>query len=146
VTCVDASALAGQFIERNAALNQVSGKVTATIGDAFETLQAYKQANRRFDVVIIDPPAFIKRRKDITNGRRLNELAVRLLAPNGLLVSASCSLHMPEAELTHCVQLAFAKQQRLGRLIHRGQQGFDHPIHPAIPETAYLKALFCVAD
>lgn len=150
VHCVDASDLAIQQVHKNAKLNQVDAKVTAEASEAFTYLRRAKEQSQRFDVVIIDPPAFIKKRKDIKQGvqayHRLNEAALQLLAPGGLLVSASCSLHMPEAELIHAVQCALAKQGRHGRLVHRGQQGFDHPIHGAIPETAYLKALYFQCD
>lgn len=148
--CVDASALAIEFVAKNATLNDVGDKVTAEVGEAFDVLRGLKEKGQRFDVVIIDPPAFIKKRKDFNTGvqayRRLNELALSVLAPGGVLVSASCSLHMSEAELMHGVQLALAKHQRHGRLLHRGQQAFDHPVYPAIIETAYLKTLFFQVD
>lgn len=146
VHCIDASATAIDYVKRNAALNHVADKVSTQVADAFDALKHAKEQGQSFEVVIIDPPAFIKKRKDFEAGlnayRRLNELAVSVLAPGGLLVSASCSLHMPQENLIHCAQLAFAKHQRQARLIYRGQQGFDHPVHGAIPETAYLKCLF----
>ena len=144
--CVDSSALAIEFVGRNAALNDVGAKVSSEVGEAFDVLRRLKEQGKKFDVVVIDPPAFIKKRKDFNTGvqayRRLNDLALSVVAKGGLLVSASCSLHMSEAELMNGVQLALAKQQRTGRLLYRGQQGFDHPVHPAIIETAYLKTLF----
>ncbi len=150
VQCIDASALAIDYVNRNAALNKVASVVHGEVGDAFDIMRAYKEQGRQFDVVIIDPPAFIKKRKDFNAGgqayRRLNELALNLLAPGGLLVTCSCSLHLPEAELIHCVQMGLAKTQRHGRLIFRGQQSFDHPIHPSIPESSYLKSLFFQVD
>ncbi len=99
VFCVDASAFALDGVERNAALNGLSEKMTCVEGDAFEAMKELKAAEERFDVVITDPPAFIKRKKDLRNGeaayRRLNETAMRLLTKDGILVSASCSMHLP---------------------------------------------------
>lgn len=150
VHCVDASDLAIQQVHKNAKLNQVEAKVTAEVSEAFAYLRRARDQGQRFDVIIIDPPAFIKKRKDIKQGvqayHRLNDAALHVLAPGGLLVSASCSLHMPENELIHAVQCALAKQGRHGRLLHRGQQGYDHPVHGAIPETSYLKALYFQCD
>jgi len=105
-----------------------------------------KQAGERFDVVLVDPPAFIKRRKDLKEGtlayRRINEAAMGLLSRDGLLVSSSCSYHMEEARLLETLQKAGRHRDRTLQLVERGQQGPDHPVHPAIPETAYLKTLF----
>ena len=100
---MDASAFALDGVERNAALNGVAEKVACVEGDVFEALRELKAADERFDVVIADPPAFIKRKKDLKNGeaayRRLNEQAMRLLSKDGILVSASCSMHLPEDDL-----------------------------------------------
>ncbi|MFG1489783.1 RsmD family RNA methyltransferase, partial [Oceanospirillum sp. HFRX-1_2] len=83
VLCVDASETALDEVEKNAALNGVSDKVETMLGDAFEALKQLIQEGERFDVIVLDPPAFIKRRKDIKNGelayQRINQLAMRLL-------------------------------------------------------------------
>jgi 23S rRNA (cytosine1962-C5)-methyltransferase len=104
-------------------------------------------AQRRFDVVIVDPPAFIKRRKDIRQGEqgyaRLNQLALELLVPGGILISCSCSMHLAETRLQQILLQAAVRQSRQLQLLERGFQCQDHPVHPAIPETAYLKAMFC---
>ena len=113
--------------------------------DAFEALAALKADGEQFDVVILDPPAFIKKRKDIPNGERayarLNREAMRLLGRDGLLLSASCSMHLAHERLVDVVRGAVRHQDRHGQVIFQGHQGPDHPVHPAIPETAYLKAL-----
>ena len=100
VFCVDASAFALDGVERNAALNGVAEKMTCIEGDVFEALKELKASEERFDVIVADPPAFIKHKKDMKNGegayRRLNEQAMRLLSKDGILVSASCSMHLPE--------------------------------------------------
>lgn len=146
VVCVDASAAALEGVARNAALNGVGARVQTLQGDAFEIMSALKQSGERFDVVVLDPPAFIARRKDHKNGliayRRANELALRLLAKEGYLVSGSCSLHLTRAELVDVIRAAARHIDRAVQLIHHGHQGADHPVHPAIPETEYLKAVF----
>jgi 23S rRNA (cytosine1962-C5)-methyltransferase len=143
VLCLDSSAAAIDGVRQNAENNGVS--VRTVLADAFDGLRALRDAGASFDVVVLDPPAFIKRRKDADAGRvayqRLNELALRLLAADGLLVSCSCSFHLTEAELIATVQRAGARQQRFLRLLELGGQAPDHPVHPAIPETRYLKCL-----
>lgn len=147
VFCVDASAFALDGVERNAALNGVADKMTCVEGDAFEAMKELKNAEERFDVVITDPPAFIKRKKDIKNGeaayRRLNETAMRLLNKDGILVSASCSMHLPEDDLQNILLSSARHLDRNIQLLERGSQGPDHPVHPAIPETRYIKSLTC---
>lgn len=147
VMCVDGSALALDGVERNAALNGVAEKMTCVEGDVFEALKELKAAEERFDVVIADPPAFIKRKKDLKNGeaayRRLNEAAMRLLTKDGILVSASCSMHLPEDDLQNILLGSARHLDRHIQLLERGGQGPDHPVHPAIAETRYIKSLTC---
>lgn len=145
VTCLDASAQAVAQIESNAALNGLSGRVSAQMGDAFEALRELRQQRRRFDVVIVDPPAFAKRRKDFPEGRmayrRINELAMRVLADDGILVSCSCSFHMPRDPFVDAVGFGAARLARTYRVLAHLGQAPDHPVLPAIPETAYLKGV-----
>ncbi|VXA92751.1 RlmI/RlmK family 23S rRNA methyltransferase [Pseudomonas sp. 8AS] len=147
VFCVDASAFALDGVERNAALNGVADKLTCVEGDVFEALKELKAAEERFDVVVCDPPAFIKRKKDIKNGeaayRRLNETAMRLLGKDGILVSASCSMHLEEDHLQNILLTSARHLDRNIQLLERGSQGPDHPVHPAIHETRYIKSLTC---
>jgi len=147
VMCVDASALALDGVERNASLNGVAEKMTCVEGDVFEAIKELKAAEERFDVVIVDPPAFIKRKKDLKNGeaayRRLNEQAMRLLSRDGILVSASCSMHLPEEDLQNILLLSARHLDRHIQVLERGSQGPDHPVHPAIAETRYIKSLTC---
>lgn len=144
--CVDQSAGALERVEGNARLNGVEDQVSVLRSDAFAAVRELKQAGERFDIVLVDPPAFIKRKKDLKEGalayRRINEAAMGLLAKEGLLVSSSCSYHMEEARLLETLQRAARHRDRTLQLVERGQQGPDHPVHPAIPETAYLKTLF----
>ncbi|WP_163558126.1 class I SAM-dependent rRNA methyltransferase [Halomonas sp. NO4] len=145
VLCIDASARALEQVAENAALNGLHEEVAVGEGDAFEALAALRAEGERFDVVILDPPAFIKKRKDIASGERayarLNREAMRLLGRDGLLLSASCSMHLAPERLVEVVRGAVRHQDRHGQVIFQGHQAPDHPVHPAIPETAYLKAL-----
>lgn len=145
VFCVDASGFALDGVERNATLNGVAEKVTCVEGDVFEALKELKAAEERFDVVVADPPAFIKRKKDLKNGeaayRRLNEQAMRLLNKDGILVSASCSMHLLEDDLQNILLGSARHLDRNIQLLERGGQGPDHPVHPAIAETRYIKSL-----
>jgi 23S rRNA (cytosine1962-C5)-methyltransferase len=145
VFCVDASGFALDGVERNATLNGVAEKVTCLEGDVFAALKELKSAEERFDVIVADPPAFIKRKKDIKNGeaayRRLNETAMRMLNKDGILVSASCSMHLEEDHLQNILLTSARHLDRNIQLLERGAQGPDHPVHPAIAETRYIKSL-----
>ena len=147
VVCVDASASAVEAIARNAERNGLSDRVTAVRADAFDHLKALREAREHFDVVILDPPAFVKRRKDLKEGslayRRLNELGMRVLARDGILVTCSCSYHMPRATLLDGVQQGARHLDRQVQMLVSLQQAPDHPVHPAIPETDYLKGFIC---
>ena len=144
---VDASEQALDLVDHNARLNGFSQPVNTYQGNAFEVLKHLVEEKRRYDVVVMDPPAFIKRKKDFQNGlqayTQTNELALRLLNPGGILVSASCSMHLPEESLMDVVRKTARHVDRHVSVFARGSQGMDHPVHPAIPETRYLKALFC---
>lgn len=146
VLCVDASQKAVAQVLQNAALNGVSERVQARCGKAIEVLKALIAEGASFDVVVLDPPAFIKRRKDQKAGeaayRHINELGLQLLSDGGLLVSASCSMHLAEDTLVDIVRASAWKAGRDARIIQRLGQGPDHPVHPAIVETNYLKAVF----
>jgi 23S rRNA (cytosine1962-C5)-methyltransferase len=144
-TCVDASQTALEFAQANAARNGL--RLEPLRADAFDALKALGERGERFDVVILDPPAFIKRKKDLPQGqaayRKLNQLALALLAEEGLLVSCSCSYHLAVEELIAAVQAAARHSGRGVQILEIAGQSPDHPVHPAIPETRYLKALFC---
>ena len=146
VTCVDSSTLALDYVIKNAELNNVHDKVDCIEGDVFEVCKKLKEMDERFDVVIADPPAFIPRRKDQKAGelayQRLNQMAMRLLSKDGLLVSASCSMHLDKPALVKAISLAGQTLEKQLQIIEQGGQGPDHPIIPAIPETDYLKSIF----
>ena len=145
VTCIDSSAGALEAAARNAAANGV--ELRAIKGDAFVALEELNAAREKFDVVIVDPPAFIKRRKDAGKGeaayKRLNQLAMQLLPRDGLLVSCSCSYHLEPEALLDAIQKGGRHLGRFVQVLASGGQSPDHPVHPAIPETRYLKAFLC---
>ena len=150
VTCVDASAPALKQVHHNAGLNGLADRVDVLKGDAFQVLRDLRLQGESFDVVLLDPPAFIKRRKAVAEGtlayRRLNQAALQVVAGNGILVTSSCSHHLRRDQLVHTVQQAARRSGHFLRLLEYGQQAPDHPVHPAIVETEYLKTLFLTAS
>lgn len=146
VVCVDSSARAPDDIRRNAELNGVAERVRIERSDAFDALRALRAARERFDLVVLDPPAFIKRKKDIKEGTqaylRLNQMALQVLSKDGVLVSCSCSYHLARGELVDVLLKSSRHIDRFLQIVEQGHQGPDHPVHPAIPETAYLKAFY----
>ncbi len=147
VTLLDSSASALEMAQRNAELNNVGDKVKVLEGSAFDALKELHEREERFDTIILDPPAFIPRRKDIRAGetayRRINELAIRLLSREGFLISASCSLHLTRDALTDILRASARHLDRQLQILEQHGQGADHPVHPAIAETDYLKSVFC---
>ncbi len=147
VTCVDVSPLSAEWVARNAALNGVADKVNSIPGDAFDVMTQLLAEGQKFDVVIVDPPAFIPKAKDHAKGlaayQKLNALAIRLLAVNGTLFSGSCSMHLSRDELLASIQKAARANDRRVQLLEETHQAPDHPIHPAMKETQYLKGLIC---
>ena len=146
VTCVDSSARAMEFVQRNAELNGVADRMTTLPMEANAAMKELILQGQRFDVVVIDPPAFIKRKKDFKNGlagyHAINELAMRLVEPGGILVSASCSMHLSRDQLMDVVRSSGRHIDRFVQVFATEGQAEDHPVHPAIPETEYLKSIF----
>jgi 23S rRNA (cytosine1962-C5)-methyltransferase len=147
VWCIDSSAKALEYVKNNAILNGVNDRVQTLQGDAFEVLKTLRGEGHKFDVIVLDPPAFIKRKKDQPAGeeayRRLNQLAIQLLSQEGILVSASCSLHLAGDSLREFLGAASRQVDRHLQVLEQGHQGPDHPVHPVIPETNYLKTFIC---
>ena len=145
VTCVDSSAAALELAAANAERNGL--KIVARKGDAFEVLEDLVKQGARFDIVVIDPPAFAKRKKDLPKAlaayKRLNQLALQAIASDGILVSCSCSFHVSAEELQDAIAKAARGAEKHLQILEMGGQAPDHPVHPAIPETRYLKAYFC---
>jgi len=143
VMCVDSSAPALDLAYANAELNGVQERVAMLEGDAFEALKSLREEREKFDVVILDPPAFIKRKKDAKRGleayERINRMAMQVLERDGILISASCSHHLAREKLSDLMLKGARHIDRDMQLLEEGHQGPDHPIHPAIPETRYIK-------
>ena len=145
VACVDSSELALSYAARNMAAQGQPGETFR--GDALDVMKQLRAEGRQFDVVVVDPPALIKRKKDEEAGQAhygaLNRAAMHLLAADGLLVSCSCSHHLSEEQLQRILLRESRQAGRRLQILERGGQGPDHPVHPAIPETLYLKAFYC---
>ena len=145
VTCVDASSSAVDAVHHNAKLNGLEN-VDTIEGDAFDALKALAEEKERFDIVVLDPPALIPRRRDQKAGEeayaRLNQLGLRLLERDGLLVSASCSMHLSQEKLIDIIRSSGRKIDRFVQLLEQGHQAPDHPVIPGIPETDYIKSCF----
>lgn len=145
VACVDSSEPALAAAQRSAALNGVT--LETIKADALDALKALRAEGRQFDLVIVDPPALIKRKKDEEAGLAhygaLNRAALHLLAADGVLISCSCSHHLSEEQLQRVLLRESRQAGRRLQILERGEQGPDHPVHPAIPETRYLKAFYC---
>jgi len=146
VEFVDSSQQAINAVKENVKLNQLTTRLTTVCEDAFVVLKEYVQKRQTFNVIILDPPAFVKKAKDKAEGllayHRINELALKMLTPGGILISCSCSMQVSMQDLIDILQRISAKNQIPIQLLERGHQGPDHPLHLAIPETDYLKALF----
>ncbi|HSG90981.1 MAG TPA: class I SAM-dependent rRNA methyltransferase [Pseudomonadales bacterium] len=145
-TVVDSSAPALEVLETNAADLGVADAVTVQRGDGFDVLAGLADAGERFGIVIVDPPALIKRRKDLKAGERayerLAQSALRLVADDGLVVFGSCSLHLQRDTLREIIRGAARHTERQVQVLGVSGAGPDHPVHPAIPESDYLKAAF----
>jgi 23S rRNA (cytosine1962-C5)-methyltransferase len=140
VTLVDSSQPALDHAMAAAAQNGFTG-VAARRGDAFDVMEAL--AGERFDIVVCDPPAFAKSRKDQAAGlrayQRMARLAAPLVAPGGFLFAASCSHHASVDAFAAEIATGVQRARREARILATVGAGPDHPVHPHLPESAYLK-------
>jgi len=148
VVCVDSSAPALALAEESARANGVTIKPVKA--DVFEELERLAAAGERFDIVLADPPPFVKSKKDLEPGakayRKLARLAANVTAAGGLLMLASCSHNIPsERFAAECAQ-GLLRSGRRAALIRQSGAGPDHPVHPLLPESAYLKAVAYALD
>ncbi len=143
VLAVDRSELALQLAASSARANGLEARCAFEKADAFEKLEQLGQAGERFDVVITDPPNFVKSRKDLGPGarafRKLAKLAAPLVAPGGLWFVACCAHLLPQETFAKEVAIGLSAAGRAGRILAQGGAGPDHPVHPQVPESAYLK-------
>jgi len=148
VTLCDSSAAAIEQSQKNLALNRFgSDNITCQVADAFEFLRTERQQGRRYDVIVLDPPKLMPGRRDMDKAIRaykdLNLQALKLLEPQGILITFSCSGNMSAEMFKETVAYA-AKDAGVNlQIIEQLHQGFDHPVRSSVPETEYLKGLVC---
>ncbi len=144
VLAVDISAEAVRQARRNAEANAFS-QVTVVEANLFDFLRELDRRGEAFDLIVLDPPAFAKSRAAVPNALRgykeINLRALRLLRPEGVLVTCSCSYHMSEEMFLAMLREAAADARRQVRILERRTQAADHPILLAMPETHYLKCV-----
>jgi 23S rRNA (cytosine1962-C5)-methyltransferase len=145
VTLLDRSAHALDLAMQTAAANGLADRVVAQKAEALEALEAMGTAGTKFDIVVADPPAFAKARKDQPQALRgygkLARLAAALVAPGGFLFIASCSHHVAPGDFADAVIWGLGRAKRDAKLLYQTGAGPDHPVHPQLPESAYLKGL-----
>jgi 23S rRNA (cytosine1962-C5)-methyltransferase len=141
VTGVDSSRPALETAEKNAALN--GREIEWIEANAFDLLRDYSDQGKRYDCVVLDPPAFAKSRRDLPTALRgykeLNLRALKMLRSGGILVSCSCSYHVSQSELLETISAAALDSHRILRILENRGASVDHPTILGIPETAYLK-------
>lgn len=142
VEAADLSAAAVATAKENQRLNNIAN-VTFTEGNSFDILKSYDTSRRTFDMVILDPPAFAKNRESVPAAVRgykeINLRAIKILRPGGLLVTCSCSYHIPESLFLQLIAQAANDAHRYTQVVERLTQARDHPILLTMPETHYLK-------
>jgi 23S rRNA (cytosine1962-C5)-methyltransferase len=141
---IDMAPAAVEAARRNQKLNSISN-VHFREGNTFDILKEYSDSERRFQMIILDPPAFAKNRDSIPAARRgykeINLRAVKLLRPGGFLVTCSCSYHISEATFLQILAEAANDAHKNITIVERRTQSQDHPILLTMPETHYLKCL-----
>lgn len=150
VLAVDRSAPSLALATQAASRNKVGQKIRFETADVFDMLADIASSKERFDVVIADPPAFVKAKKDHAAGlrgyRKLLRLAASVVKPGGLLFAASCSQLVSTDEFADQLRLGLNDAGREGKIVRASGADLDHPIHPSLPQSAYLKALAIVID
>ncbi len=148
--CIDRSQPALNVAQRAAELNGVTGKVSFEKSEVFDALEKMGAAGQQFGVVVCDPPAFVKSRKDLKIGiqgyRKMVRLAAPLVAPGGFLFAASCSHLVDPPPFADQVRRGLHDAGRVARILRTSGAALDHPVHPGLPESAYLKALTLQLD
>ena len=143
VTGVDSSRPALEMAEKNAALN--GRELEWVEGNAFDLLREYAAANRRYDTIVLDPPAFAKTKRDLEKAlggyKELNLRAMKMLRPGGILVTCSCSYHVSTSDFFEVVADAARDAHKSFRVIENRGGAKDHPMLLNVPETGYLKCL-----
>lgn len=151
VVAVDVSRPALELARRNLEGNDLSGRAVELVhADAFEWLESRAREGETFDMLVVDPPRFARSQRGVARALRgyvgLNELAVRCLAPGGILVTCSCTGRVSREAFVSVLAAVEARTGRRLRILESGGQAPDHPVSPSCPETEYLKCLICRAD
>jgi 23S rRNA (cytosine1962-C5)-methyltransferase len=150
VVAIDRSEPALALAKAAASLNGVAERCSFQRGEAYAELERLAQAEERFDTVIADPPAFVKSKKDLLSGlrgyRKLARLAATVTAKGGILFIASCSHNADLPSFAEAVRRGVAETGRNSRILRTSGADADHPVHPALPESAYLKAQVYMID
>jgi len=147
LTGIDASRASLEVAERNLEANRgrIKAEVDWVVGDAFEILRGWSEMGERYDTIVLDPPAFAKSQRAVEGALRgykeMNLRALKMLRPDGLLVTCSCSYHVGWKDLLGAVASAAADAHRRVRLLERRGAALDHPVVLNLPETEYLKCL-----
>lgn len=147
VFCADASALALDALVSNAEINAIDTSILCAEGDVLENLEALKANEERFDVIIADPPAFIRRKKDSKSGeagyRKLYEHCMRLLSRDGIFICSSRSAFFSEESMLSTLLASARHLDRNIQILEHSGASADFPMHPAIPEIRHLKYIVC---
>lgn len=147
---VDSSAPALALAEEGARAGGMAGRFATRRGDAFATMEALRDEGARFDLVVCDPPAFAPAKPALDAGLRAYErvarLAAQLVAPGGYLGLCSCSHAADLARFREVSLRGLGRAGRRGQILHTGTAGPDHPLHPQLAESGYLKAIFLRLD
>jgi 23S rRNA (cytosine1962-C5)-methyltransferase len=150
IVAIDRSEPALTLAKEAAQMNGVGARCTFRRGEAFAEAERLRATGERFEIVIADPPAFVKSRKDLAAGlrgyRKLAKLAAPLVAKGGFLFLASCSHNADLASFSEAVSRGIAEADRAARILRTSGADADHPVHPALPESAYLKAQVFMLD
>ena len=148
VTGVDSSRPALEIAEKNAGLN--GREIEWIEANAFDLLRDYSDQGKKYDSIVLDPPAFAKSRRDLPTALRgykeLNLRALKMLRPGGILVSCSCSYHVSALAMLEAIASAAQDSHRIIRILENRGQSKDHPSVLGIPETAYLKCIIALVS
>ena len=143
ITGVDSSRPALEQAERNDALN--GREIEWIEANAFDLLRDYSASGRKYDTIVLDPPAFAKNKQTLDTALRgykeLNIRALKMLRPGGFLITCSCSYHVSRTEFLEVIAQASRDVHRSIRIVESRGQSSDHPVAPDIPESAYLKCV-----
>jgi len=145
ITFIDSSKMALGFCQKAILANTIVSKVSYINEDAIDAIEELVSRNKQFDIIVLDPPPFIKRKKNKASGikgyEKLLDAALPLLAPKGLVFFSTCSHHMQMSDLLKLIQQFASKNGRKAEVLRKTSQAADHPVHPHLPQTRYLNGV-----